>query len=74
MQRERGTHLVSYNPKEEMLRKVVNVYGSGTEATRYIPSFYSLKTVMGDKFSSLKCLSEDSDSLEYFFCLTPSRI
>ncbi|KAH0671144.1 hypothetical protein KY289_025637 [Solanum tuberosum] len=50
MQSKRGTHLVSYNPKEEMLRKVVNVYGSGTEATRYIPSFYSLKTVMGDNF------------------------
>ncbi|KAG5604369.1 hypothetical protein H5410_025861 [Solanum commersonii] len=50
MQSERGTHLVSYNPKEEMLRKVVNAYGSGTEATRYIPSFYSLKTVMGDNF------------------------
>ncbi|KAH0672101.1 hypothetical protein KY284_023188 [Solanum tuberosum] len=49
MQSERGTQLVSYNPKEEML-KVVNVYGSATEATRYIPSFYSLNTVMGDNF------------------------
>ncbi|KAH0668910.1 hypothetical protein KY289_023403 [Solanum tuberosum] len=41
---------VSYNPKEQIFRNVVNVYGSGTEATRYIPSFYSLKTVMGDNF------------------------
>ncbi|KAH0668917.1 hypothetical protein KY289_023410 [Solanum tuberosum] len=49
MQSERGTQLVSYNPKEEML-KVVNVYGSATEETRYIPSFYSLNTVMGDNF------------------------
>ncbi|KAH0674417.1 hypothetical protein KY284_025504 [Solanum tuberosum] len=49
MQSERGTQLVSYNPKEEML-KVVNVYGSATEVTRYIPSFYSLNTVMGDNF------------------------
>ncbi|WMV28636.1 hypothetical protein MTR67_022021, partial [Solanum verrucosum] len=29
MQSERGTHLVSYNPKEEMLKKVVNVYVIG---------------------------------------------
>ncbi|KAK4715742.1 hypothetical protein R3W88_014080 [Solanum pinnatisectum] len=50
MQSERGIQLVSYNPKEKMLRKVVNVYGSGAESTRYIPSFYSLKTVMGDTF------------------------
>lgn len=50
MQSELDPQLVSYNPKEQIFTKVVNVYGSGTEATRYIPNFYSLKTVMGDNF------------------------
>ncbi|XP_059318612.1 F-box protein At3g07870-like [Lycium ferocissimum] len=49
MQCKRGTQLVSYNPKEKKFREV-NVHGSGTAATRYIPSFYSLKTVMGESF------------------------
>ncbi|XP_059306561.1 F-box protein At3g07870-like [Lycium ferocissimum] len=49
MQSERGTQLVSYNPKEKKFRKV-NLCGSGTAATRYIPSLYSLQTVMGDNF------------------------
>ncbi|XP_060212276.1 F-box protein At3g07870-like [Lycium barbarum] len=45
----RGTKLASYNPKEKKFRKV-NVYGNVNAATRYIPSFYSLKTAMGDNF------------------------
>ncbi|PHT33574.1 hypothetical protein CQW23_25374 [Capsicum baccatum] len=49
MQRCCGTELASYNPEEKKFRKV-NVYGSGNAATRYIPSFYSLKTVMGKTF------------------------
>lgn len=49
MQSKCGTELVSYNPNVKKFRKV-NVYGSGTAATKYIPSFYSLKTVMMDNF------------------------
>ncbi|OIT36499.1 f-box protein [Nicotiana attenuata] len=49
MQSEQGTQLVSYSPKEKKFRKV-NVYGSGIAVTKYVPSFYSLKTVMGDSF------------------------
>lgn len=43
--------LVSYNPKQKKFKKV-NVYGVGNETTRYIgiPSFYSLKTIMGESF------------------------
>ncbi|PHT67471.1 hypothetical protein T459_26958 [Capsicum annuum] len=48
MQRDRGTQLVSYNPKEKKFKKV-KVY-NGFGATGYIPSFYSLNTVMGDSF------------------------
>ncbi|KAM3269417.1 hypothetical protein P3S67_030299 [Capsicum chacoense] len=48
MQRDRGTQLVSYNPKEKKFKKVKVHNGFG--ATGYIPSFYSLKTVMGDSF------------------------
>ncbi|KAM3328272.1 hypothetical protein P3S68_032964 [Capsicum galapagoense] len=48
IQRDRGTQLVSYNPKEKKFKKV-KVY-NGFGATGYIPSFYSLKTVMGDSF------------------------
>ncbi|OIT21240.1 PREDICTED: F-box protein At3g07870-like [Nicotiana attenuata] len=49
MQSERATQLISYNPMEKKFR-MVNVYDNGTAATRYIPSFYSLKTVMGENF------------------------
>ena len=49
LQSERCTQLVSYNTKEKKFRKV-NVYGNWTVSIRYIPSFYSLKTVMGNNF------------------------
>ncbi|XP_070043180.1 F-box protein At3g07870-like [Nicotiana tomentosiformis] len=49
MQSEYAAQLVSYNPKEKKFRKV-NVYGNGSAATRYIPSFFSLKTIVGDSF------------------------
>ncbi|KAG5606493.1 hypothetical protein H5410_027985 [Solanum commersonii] len=45
MQRYRGTHVVSYNPKEKNFTKV-KVY-LGFAGTSYVPSFYSLKTVIG---------------------------
>ncbi|KAK4715327.1 hypothetical protein R3W88_013665 [Solanum pinnatisectum] len=45
----RHTELLSYNPKEKKFRKV-KVYDGGYAATKYIPSFYSLKTVMGESF------------------------
>ncbi|KAK4737320.1 hypothetical protein R3W88_001017 [Solanum pinnatisectum] len=48
MQRDLGTQLVSYNPKENKFTKV-KVYG-GTGAISYTPSFYSLKTVIGECF------------------------
>uniref|UniRef100_M1DXD9 F-box family protein n=2 Tax=Solanum tuberosum TaxID=4113 RepID=M1DXD9_SOLTU len=48
MQRDLGTQLVSYNPKENKFTKV-KVYG-GTGATSYTPCFYSLKTVIGECF------------------------
>ena len=41
--------LASYNPEMKTFR-MVDVYGDVTAATRYIPSFYSLKTIMGDNF------------------------
>uniref|UniRef100_A0A0V0GV09 Putative ovule protein n=1 Tax=Solanum chacoense TaxID=4108 RepID=A0A0V0GV09_SOLCH len=49
MQSRRHTELLSYNPKEKKFRKV-KVYDGGYAATRYIPSFYSLKTIMGESF------------------------
>ncbi|XP_016451544.2 F-box protein At3g07870-like [Nicotiana tabacum] len=66
MRSHRGTQLVSYNPKEKKFRKV-HVYGCGIDATKYVPSFYSLnpsfyslKTVMGDDFqvSSVYSMTE----------------
>ncbi|KAM3328219.1 F-box protein like [Capsicum galapagoense] len=48
MRRDGGPQLVSYNPKENKFRKV-KVYG-GFAATRYNPSFYSLKTIIGESF------------------------
>ncbi|XP_055805753.1 F-box protein At3g07870-like [Solanum dulcamara] len=48
MRRDKGTHVVSYNPKENKFDKV-RVYG-GFSATSYMPSFYSLKTVIGENF------------------------
>ncbi|XP_060190281.1 F-box protein At3g07870-like [Lycium barbarum] len=45
----RTGEFISYNPKEKFFRKV-NVYGGGTSVTAYIPSFYSLKTVVGNNF------------------------
>ncbi|KAH0643439.1 hypothetical protein KY289_034413 [Solanum tuberosum] len=52
------TKLASDNSEMKTFR-VVNVYGNVNVVTRYIPSFYSLKTIMGGKLSSHKCLSED---------------
>ncbi|KAH0668492.1 hypothetical protein KY289_022985 [Solanum tuberosum] len=46
MQQDRGMQVVSYNPKEKKFTKV-KVY-FGYVATRYIPSFYSVKTVIGE--------------------------
>ncbi|XP_049364796.1 F-box protein At3g07870-like [Solanum verrucosum] len=46
MQRDSGTQVVSYNPKEKRFTKV-KVY-LGLAATSYIPSFYSIKTVIGE--------------------------
>ncbi|KAK4715314.1 hypothetical protein R3W88_013652 [Solanum pinnatisectum] len=46
MQRDRATQVVSYNPNKKKFTKV-KVY-LGFAASRYIPSFYSLKTVMGE--------------------------
>ncbi|KAH0643421.1 hypothetical protein KY289_034395 [Solanum tuberosum] len=46
MQRYRGTQVVSYNPKEKKFTKV-KVY-LGHKSSSYIPSFYSLKTVIGE--------------------------
>ncbi|KAK4715282.1 hypothetical protein R3W88_013620 [Solanum pinnatisectum] len=46
MQRYRGTQVVSYHPKEKKFTKV-KVY-LGHKSSSYIPSFYSLKTVIGE--------------------------
>ncbi|KAG5603708.1 hypothetical protein H5410_025200 [Solanum commersonii] len=46
MQRYSGTQVVSYSPKEKKFTKV-KVY-PGHAAASYIPSFYSLKTVIGE--------------------------
>ncbi|KAG5603709.1 hypothetical protein H5410_025201 [Solanum commersonii] len=43
------TKLASYNPKMKSFM-LVNVYSEVTTAIIYIPSFYSLKTIMGDDF------------------------
>ncbi|KAG5632413.1 hypothetical protein H5410_004130 [Solanum commersonii] len=48
MQRDFGTQLVSYKPKENKFTKV-KVY-DGTGATSYTPSFYPLKNVIGECF------------------------
>ncbi|KAK4737552.1 hypothetical protein R3W88_001249 [Solanum pinnatisectum] len=56
MQRDLGTQLVSYNPKENKFMKV-KVYG-GTRATSYTPSFYSLKTVIGECFQAAYSFSK----------------
>ncbi|KAK4354497.1 hypothetical protein RND71_026691 [Anisodus tanguticus] len=63
MQSDHGTQLVSYNPKKKKFRKF-NVYRSGSAVTRYIPSFYSLKTVMGESFQRdevIKAVSEKEE-------------
>ncbi|XP_049364798.1 F-box protein At3g07870-like [Solanum verrucosum] len=44
-----GRKLASYNPKMKSFR-VVYVYGKVITAITYTPSFYSLKTIMGDDF------------------------
>ncbi|KAM3328218.1 F-box protein like [Capsicum galapagoense] len=44
-----GIRLVSYSRKENKYRRV-KVYGNGSARSIYIPTFYSLKTVMGDNF------------------------
>ncbi|KAH0668514.1 hypothetical protein KY289_023007 [Solanum tuberosum] len=41
--------LASYRPESKRFIRV-KVYGDVSAATRYIPSFYSLKTIMGDNF------------------------
>ncbi|WMV28068.1 hypothetical protein MTR67_021453 [Solanum verrucosum] len=46
MQQDRGMQVVSYNPKEKKFTKVKVYFGYA--ATRYIPSFYSVKTVIGE--------------------------
>ncbi|KAH0643420.1 hypothetical protein KY289_034394 [Solanum tuberosum] len=46
MQQDRGMQVVSYNPKEKKFTKVKMYFGYA--ATRYIPSFYSVKTVIGE--------------------------
>ena len=46
MQRYRGTHVVSYNPKENKFT-MIKVY-PGFAGTSYISSFHSLKTVIGE--------------------------
>ncbi|XP_015075267.1 F-box protein At3g07870-like [Solanum pennellii] len=46
MQRHCRTQVVSYNPKEKKFTKV-KVY-LGLKSNSYIPSFYSLKTVVGE--------------------------
>ncbi|MCD7467936.1 hypothetical protein HAX54_005639 [Datura stramonium] len=52
MQNDRDPkQLVSYNPKEKKFRKV-GVYGCDAAATTYIPSFHSLKTVLGGRYDS----------------------
>ncbi|TMW88154.1 hypothetical protein EJD97_018977 [Solanum chilense] len=56
MQSRRHTELLSYNTKEKKFNKV-KVYNGSYEATKYIPSFYSLKTVMSwGKYNST-CIS-----------------
>ncbi|KAK4716278.1 hypothetical protein R3W88_014616 [Solanum pinnatisectum] len=44
-----GRKLASYNPKMKIFR-VVYVYSKVITAITYTPSFYSLKTIMGDDF------------------------
>ncbi|KAK4732080.1 hypothetical protein R3W88_025068 [Solanum pinnatisectum] len=44
-----GRKLASYNPNIKSFR-MIYVYGKVIAATTYIPSFYSLKTIMGDYF------------------------
>ncbi|KAG5603705.1 hypothetical protein H5410_025197 [Solanum commersonii] len=41
--------LASYRPESKRFIRV-KVYGDVSAATRYIPSFYSLKTIMGENF------------------------
>ncbi|XP_060190515.1 F-box protein At3g07870-like [Lycium barbarum] len=41
--------LISYNPKEKCFRKI-DVYGGEPAASTCIPSFYSLKAVVGNNF------------------------
>lgn len=53
MQSRRHTELLSYNTKDKKFRKV-KVYKGGYEATNYIPSFFSLKTLMGESFQISK--------------------
>ncbi|XP_047261800.1 F-box protein At3g07870-like [Capsicum annuum] len=58
MQGKKGSQLLSYNPKDMTFTMIPISRGIGTIATRYLPSFYSLKTLVRDNFQSLKCLSE----------------
>ncbi|KAK4706739.1 hypothetical protein R3W88_033703 [Solanum pinnatisectum] len=48
VQRDRGTQIVSYNPKAKKFTKV-KLY-LGFAATSYIPSFYLIKTIIGESF------------------------
>ncbi|KAF3649728.1 hypothetical protein FXO37_18808 [Capsicum annuum] len=50
MQGKKGSQLLSYNPKDMTFTMIPISRGIGTVATRYLPSFYSLKTLAGDNF------------------------
>ncbi|PHT64805.1 hypothetical protein T459_29230 [Capsicum annuum] len=58
MQGKKGSQLLSYNPKDMTFTMIPISRGIRTVATRYLPSFYSLKTLAGGQLSSLKCLSD----------------
>ncbi|PHT99718.1 hypothetical protein BC332_29506 [Capsicum chinense] len=50
MQGKKGSQLLSYNPKDMTFTMIPISRGIGTVATRYLPSFNSLKTIVGDNF------------------------
>ncbi|KAK4716277.1 hypothetical protein R3W88_014615 [Solanum pinnatisectum] len=62
--------LASYNPKMKSFR-VVYVYGKVITAITYTPSFYSLKTIMGDDFhltNMVWALLELKTEYNYYVC------
>ncbi|KAM3201485.1 hypothetical protein P3L10_033848 [Capsicum annuum] len=50
MQGKKGSQLLSYNSKDMTFTMIPISRGIGTVATRYLPSFNSLKTIVGDNF------------------------